>query len=249
MLHLALGSNDAAPMSVLCLGAHSDDLEIGCGGTLMALVASQPQVRVDWVVFSASDARAAEARAGAACVLRGAARISVTVEAFRDGFFPYVGDEVKEYFEGLKDRCSPDLIFTHHRDDRHQDHRLIAELTWNTFRDHLILEYEIPKYDGELGAPNLFVPLDESTCRRKVRAITDTFQTQRSRRWFSDDTFLSLLRLRGLEAGSPTGYAEAFFCRKGVVALVPDSASRRPALADVVSAGAPGRPGSRAAGD
>jgi len=204
---------------VLCLGSHSDDLEIGCGGTLLALIASRPDVRVDWIVFSATDDRATEARTSAMQFLEGAADSSVQVEKFRDGFFPYVGNDIKQYFEELKRRSSPDLIFTHYRDDRHQDHRLISDLTWNTFRDHLILEYEIPKYDGDLGSPNLFVPLDEATCRRKVSAITSMFQTQRNRHWFTDDTFFSLLRLRGIEAASPTGYAEGFYCRKAVAAL------------------------------
>jgi LmbE family N-acetylglucosaminyl deacetylase len=219
MLNLTLGQGGRAPLRVLCLGSHSDDLEIGCGGTLLTLIASRSDVSVEWIVFSASDDRAAEARTSAMQFLEGAADTSVQVERFRDGFFPYVGHDIKQYFEELKRRCSPDLIFTHYRDDRHQDHRLISDLTWNTFRDHLILEYEIPKYDGDLGSPNLFVHLDEAICRRKVRAITSMFQTQLNRHWFTDDTFFSLLRLRGIEAASPTGYAEGFYCRKAVATL------------------------------
>ena len=219
MLNLALGKRDDSRLRVLCLGSHSDDLEIGCGGTLLKLIAAYSDVRVSWVVFSGSEQRADEARASAARFLEGAAEQHVEMKGFRDGFFPYVGYEVKQSFEELKQRCSPDVIFTHFRDDRHQDHRLISDLTWNTFRNHLILEYEIPKYDGDLGSPNVFVHLDEPTCRRKVRGIVEAFQTQRNRHWFTEDTFMSLLRLRGIESAAPEGYAEGFFCRKAVFAL------------------------------
>jgi LmbE family N-acetylglucosaminyl deacetylase len=219
MLNLALGTPADSRLRVLCLGSHSDDLEIGCGGTLLKLIAAHSEVRVSWIVFSGSEQRADEARASAARFLEGAAEQHVEMKGFRDGFFPYVGYEVKQSFEELKQRCSPDVIFTHFRDDRHQDHRLISDLTWNTFRDHLILEYEIPKYDGDLGSPNVFVHLDEPTCRHKVRGIIDAFQTQRNRHWFTEDTFMSLLRLRGIESAAPDGYAEGFFCRKAVFAL------------------------------
>ena len=219
MLNLALGTRNGSRLRVLCLGSHSDDLEIGCGGTLLKLIAAYSDVRVSWIVFSGSEQRADEARASAARFLEGAAEQHVEMKGFRDGFFPYVGYEVKQSFEELKQRCSPDVIFTHFRDDRHQDHRLISDLTWNTFRDHLILEYEIPKYDGDLGSPNVFVHLDEPTCRRKVRGIVEAFQTQRNRHWFTEDTFMSLLRLRGIESAAPEGYAEGFFCRKAVFAL------------------------------
>jgi LmbE family N-acetylglucosaminyl deacetylase len=216
MLNIALGTGADGPLRILCLGSHSDDLEIGCGGTLLKLIAANRNVAVQWIVFSASEERAAEARTSAMNFLDGAAETEIVAEKFRDGFFPYVGYDIKQYFEDLKRRSSPDLIFTHYREDRHQDHRLISDLTWNTFRNHLILEYEIPKYDGDLGSPNVFVPLDETTCRRKVQAITSLFQTQRNRHWFTDDTFFSLLRLRGIEAGAASGYAEGFFCRKAV---------------------------------
>jgi len=219
MLNLALGTPADSPLRILCLGSHSDDLEIGCGGTLLKLIAAHSDVRVSWIVFSGSEQRADEARASAARFLKGAAEQHVEMKGFRDGFFPYVGYEVKQSFEELKQRCSPDVIFTHFRDDRHQDHRLISDLTWNTFRDHLILEYEIPKYDGDLGSPNVFVHLDEPTCRRKVRGIIDAFQTQRNRHWFTEDTFMSLSRLRGIESAAPDGYAEGFFCRKAVFTL------------------------------
>jgi LmbE family N-acetylglucosaminyl deacetylase len=220
MLNLTLGRG-GQPLRLLCLGSHSDDLEIGCGGTIMTLIATEPRVVVDWVVFSAPGERGVEARTSATRFLEGAAEQVVRIETFRDGFFPYVGYEIKDYFEELKGRCTPDVIFTHYRDDRHQDHRLISELTWNTFRDHLILEYEIPKYDGDLGSPNAFVHLDEGTSRLKARMIASTFQSQRNRHWFTEDAFLALMRLRGIEAASPTGYAEGFFCRKAIVALAP----------------------------
>jgi LmbE family N-acetylglucosaminyl deacetylase len=219
MMNISFRANGAGRLRVLCLGSHADDLEIGCGGTLMTLVRSNPSVCVKWIVFSAVEERAKEARTSAARFLEGAAAADIRVESFRDGFFPYGGGDIKQYFEELKRGYSPDLIFTHYRDDRHQDHRLISDLTWNTFRHHLILEYEIPKYDGDFGSPNTFVPLDEDTCRRKARSILELFRTQHDRQWFTEDTFLAVLRLRGVEAASPTGYAEAFFCRKAVFDL------------------------------
>jgi LmbE family N-acetylglucosaminyl deacetylase len=217
MLNVAVAGLNGAPLHILCLGSHADDMEIGCGGTLLKLIESYRNVSVNWVVFSASETRASEAQTSAMKFLEGAAQKTVDVEAFRDGFFPYVGSDIKQYFEDLKGRCSPDLIFTHYRDDRHQDHRLISDLTWNTFRNHFILEYEIPKYDGDLGSPNVFVHLDEAICRRKVRGIIDAFQTQRNHHWFTEETFMSLLRLRGIESAAPDGYAEGFFCRKAVM--------------------------------
>jgi len=218
MINCALvNPTSGSPLRVLCLGAHSDDLEIGCGGTILELANRTAPLDVTWIVFSASDARRREANESANVFLGNAARKEVFVENFRDGFFPYIGGEVKEYFEALKKRVSPDLIFTHYRHDLHQDHRVISELTWNTFRNHLILEYEIPKYDGDMGSPNVFVPLDEPTSRRKIETILAFFQTQEHRHWFSEDLFLSMLRLRGMECAAPSGYAEAFYCRKIVL--------------------------------
>ena len=185
MLNLTLGGRESDPLRILCLGSLSDDVEIGCGGALLKLIASHPRVCVTWIVFSASDDRAAEARNSAMTFLEGASEADVQVERFKDGFFPYVGHDIKQYFEALKGRCAPDVIFTHYRDDRHQDHRLISDLTWNTFRSHFILEYEIPKYDGDLGSPNVFIPLDEAICRRKVGSLMTFFQTQRNRHWFT----------------------------------------------------------------
>lgn len=204
--------------SILCLGAHSDDIEIGCGGTLLKLQKDLPHVSVQWVVFSAAATRVDEAMASAHAFLNGAHEKSITVKDFRDGFFPYVGGEIKTYFEELKAKVSPDIVFTHYRHDRHQDHHVISDLTWNTFRDHLILEYEIPKWDGDLGVPNVFINLDHETCRQKVEYLMTHFPSQASRAWFSPDTFLSLLRLRGMESNSPSTYAEAFYGRKIVLA-------------------------------
>lgn len=202
---------------VLCLGAHSDDIEIGCGGTILKLIENYPDMEFYWVVFSANQQRAQEVSESADIFLRHAKEKSIVIKNFRDGFFPYIGLEIKEYFEQLKQEFSPDLILTHYRNDLHQDHRLISELTWNTFRDHLILEYEIPKYDGDLGCPNFFVHLSETTCRRKIKHILDSFKTQAENQWFSEQTFLAILRLRGIESNAPDKYAEAFYCRKMVL--------------------------------
>lgn len=212
MLQLTFGEKE--PFTILCLGSHSDDIEIGCGGTILRLAEEYPKCMFHWVVFSATGTREAEARRGAG-LFAGASRLAgLSLKAFRDGFMPFAGAEIKEFFEQLKQDASPDLIFTHHREDAHQDHRLISELTWNTFRDHFILEYEIPKYDGDLGQPTLFMPLGAEMCNKKIRYLMDAFQSQHSKRWFQEETFSSLMRLRGMECNSPSGYAEAFYCRK-----------------------------------
>ncbi|HEX7450313.1 MAG TPA: PIG-L deacetylase family protein [Pirellulales bacterium] len=204
--------------SILCLGAHADDLEIGCGGTLMQLLAERPrEIDVHWVVLSGDTARSAEAARGGELFLANARRRKITVKGFRDTCFPFIGGEIKDFFATLQKDESPDLIFTHRREDLHQDHRLVAELTWCAFRNHVIFEYEIPKYEGDLGHPNLFVPLPEAICRRKVESLVEVFATQRSKPWFTPDTFWSLLRLRGVECNSPTRFAEAFTCRKLVL--------------------------------
>jgi LmbE family N-acetylglucosaminyl deacetylase len=201
-------------LRVLALGAHSDDIEIGCGGTLMTLLRRHPGSQVRWVVFSAAGVRADEARRSAEAFLQAAGSHEVSIGTFRDGFMPYDGAAVKEHFETLKDADQPDVIFTHRLEDRHQDHRLLAELTWNTFRDHLVLEYEIPKYEGDLGQPNVFVPLEPPVWQRKVELLMSVFGTQRSKRWFTEDLFTGLMRLRGMEAGLAGGCAEAFYARK-----------------------------------
>ncbi|MFC1639650.1 PIG-L deacetylase family protein [Gemmatimonadota bacterium] len=202
---------------MLCLGAHSDDIEIGCGGSVLSLIAENPGAVVDWIVFGATGERASEARASAEAFLADAGRKSIDVRSFQDGFFPYVGGAIKEYFEEIKQELDPDIIFTHFRHDLHQDHRVISELTWNTFRNHLILEYEVIKYDGDLGSPNVFIAVDRATCRRKVDTILKSFKTQGSRSWFTEDVFRSLLRIRGVECNALDGYAEAFYCRKMVI--------------------------------
>lgn len=199
---------------LLCLGAHCDDIEIGCGGTVLRLIADNPGLEVTWVVFTSNPARALEAGKAAGLFLEGAAAKQVIVKSFRDGFLPYHGLEVKEAFEELKGLVKPDLILTHYRQDLHQDHRLVCELTWNTWRNHLVWEYEIPKYDGDLGIPNGFVELGEAQYRRKVELIRECYPTQWGKNWFSEETFMGLMRLRGMECQAASRYAEAFHCRK-----------------------------------
>jgi LmbE family N-acetylglucosaminyl deacetylase len=217
MIQLNLDSVPGGVLNILCLGCHSDDIEIGCGGTVLRMREQYPNCVFYWVVFSAIGIREAEAQRGAELFAGANLREGAVVKNFRDGFMPFSGAEVKAVFEELKEKISPDLIFTHNRKDAHQDHRLIAELTWNTFRNHFILEYEIPKYDGDLGQPSVFVPLAAEVSQKKVRYITDTFQSQRAKRWFQEDTFLSLMRLRGMECNASSGYAEAFYSRKIVL--------------------------------
>jgi LmbE family N-acetylglucosaminyl deacetylase len=219
MLPLPLSPDRTTPLKLLCLGAHCDDIEIGCGGTLLQLLATRPRVEVTWVVFSSPGVREQEARASAARFLGEAQRDArVILQKFRDGFFPYEGTQVKEVFETLKKDVQPDLVFTHYRDDRHQDHRTISDLTWNTWRRNLILEYEIPKYDGDLGTPNCYVPLEPGVAERKARLICEAFQSEGNKAWMTEDTFLALARLRGVECAAPSRYAEAFYCRKLVLA-------------------------------
>jgi len=203
------------PFKILCLGAHSDDIEIGCGGTILKLLESDGKMAFHWVVFSSNEVRKKEAEKSAEVFLAGAIDKYIAVKAFRDGFFPYIGSEIKQYFEALKRKVDPDLIFTHYRSDLHQDHRLISDLTGNTFRDHLILEYEIPKYDGDLGQPNVYVRLEESIVNRKNKHLMESFQSQEENQWFTQETFRSLLRLRGIESNAQ--YAEAFYGRKHVL--------------------------------
>jgi LmbE family N-acetylglucosaminyl deacetylase len=217
MIHLKLDGQADGPLQILCLGCHSDDIEIGCGGTILRLAGKYPGCVFHWVVFSAIGIREAEARHAAVQFVEPSRLKGPLLKTFPDGFMPYMGSEVKAVFEELKQAVSPDLIFTHNRKDAHQDHRLIAELTWNTFRDHLILEYEIPKYDGDMGQPGVFVPLSAEMCERKVDLIMDAFRSQHGKRWFQRETFLSLMRLRGMECNAPSGYAEAFYGRKLVL--------------------------------
>jgi LmbE family N-acetylglucosaminyl deacetylase len=203
---------------LLCIGAHCDDIEIGCGGTVLTLLSAHPDLAVDWLVLTSSPQRAAEARASAAAFLGADPRHRVTIHEFRDGYLPDDWSAAKHVFEELKRRGEPDLILTHHRGDFHQDHRLAGELTWNTFRNHLVLEYEIPKYDGDLGRPNCYVPLSEAVRARKLELILRHFGSQGSRQWWSASTFDALTRLRGIECKAADGHAEAFFAPKFTLA-------------------------------
>jgi LmbE family N-acetylglucosaminyl deacetylase len=217
MLKLQIPKGTQGPLKVIFLGAHSDDIEIGCGGTIMRLIREYADLEVTWVVFSALGERGEEAQKSAREYLKDVKCKEIMVHEYRDGYFPYCGAEIKDIFEQLKRAMVPDVIFTHFRDDRHQDHRVLSDLTWNTWRDHFILEYEIPKYDGDLGSPNFFVSLDGDLCRNKVDLLMRYFQTQGNKHWFSPETFNALLRLRGVECKSDGGYAEAFYCRKVTV--------------------------------
>ena len=221
MLPLTLGRAPRAPLRILCLGAHSDDIEIGCGGAVLQLLAEYPGSSVHWVVFSANPEREIEARASASEFLAGASESVVTVKTFRESFFPYVAADIKEFFEEIKRSVTPDLVLCHHRHDLHQDHRTIAELTWNTFRNHLVAEYEIPKYEGDLGKPNFFVPFSRAVADKKVDLLMRHFATQGARSWFRPDTFQGLMSIRGIERNAPEGKAEAFHVRKMVILIDP----------------------------
>jgi len=212
MLKIAFDSR--SPKTILCLGAHSDDIEIGCGGTILKILRDFKDTTVYWVVFSSGDLREKEAIQSANVFLKSSKKKVIQINKFRNAYFPYYGAEIKDYFEILKNKVSPDIIFTHYRNDLHQDHRLINELTWNTFRDHLILEYEIPKYDGDMGSPNFYVHLDEQLCRTKIKTIDKYFKSQQDKQWFTEDTFSSIMRFRGVESNAPKKYAEGFYFRK-----------------------------------
>jgi LmbE family N-acetylglucosaminyl deacetylase len=199
---------------VLVIGAHADDIEIGCGGTLLRMVDEVPSLDVTWVVLSADGERGEEARTGARAFVGGAHSSDVVIGSFQDGYLPYVGSAVKDFFEDLARRVDPHLILTHARADLHQDHRLACELTWNTWRNHLVFEYEIPKYDGDLGTPNVFVTLTGAQLDRKIELLMGTYATQRSKHWFTEDLLMALPRVRGMEARSESGLAEGFTCRK-----------------------------------
>jgi LmbE family N-acetylglucosaminyl deacetylase len=216
MQRVSLFTAGAGPKHVLALGAHSDDIEIGCGGTLLRLAAEHPDLEVDWVVFCSSPERKREAEASAESFLAGVTRKRVIVKAHRDGFLPHAGAQVKEDFEALKALGSPDLVFTHYRDDRHQDHRVVSDLTWNTWRNHLVLEYEVPKWDGDLGSPNVFSALPAATLERKIDLLMKAFPSQANKPWFTPDLFRALPRIRGMECVAPERLAEAFYCRKAM---------------------------------
>lgn len=203
--------------SVLCIGAHADDIEIGCGATLLELIAANPQLHVQWCVFSAAEIRASEARASAERFLAGVSERAIDVFAFDDSYFPNQWAQIKETMSGLAKHINPELIFSHRLDDRHQDHRVLAELTWCAFRDHLILEYEIPKYEGDLGQPNFYSPISTRSCDQKIAILLECFASQSNKPWFDEELFRSLMRLRGSECNSATRYAEAFGCRKTTI--------------------------------
>jgi LmbE family N-acetylglucosaminyl deacetylase len=205
------------PLRVLCLGAHSDDIEIGCGGTLLRLLSERAGCEVQWVVFSGGDAREKEARASAADFASDAGSLAVTVKRFRESYFPSVWADIKDFFEEVRRQMNPDVVFCHRVQDLHQDHRVLGELTWNTFRNHLVLEYEIPKYEGDLGSPNVYVPLSTAQADRKVELLMHHFSSQRSRGWFRPSTFHGLMSIRGIECAAPDGRAEAFHARKIVI--------------------------------
>jgi len=214
MQKLSILEDGSGPKKVLALGAHADDIEIGCGGTILRLLEENPATEVYWVVLGTSGQRRAEAVESANRFLANARRKEIVVKDFRDGYFPYVGVEIKDFFEELKRTYLPDLILTHYREDLHQDHRFVSGLTWNTFRNHLILEYEIVKYDGDFGVPNFFVHLNEPLARKKIQTIIECFKSQKTKNWFTEDVFSSILRLRGVESNAPDKYAEAYYSRK-----------------------------------
>jgi LmbE family N-acetylglucosaminyl deacetylase len=211
---LSLLPTGKKPPVLLFIGAHCDDIEIGCGGTVLRLRQERPDADLRWVVLSSNDERRREAQASAERFLGPGGAERVLAQSFRDGFLPYLGGEVKDFFEQLKREITPDLIFTHYRHDLHQDHRLVSELTWNTWRNHLILEYEIPKYDGDLGSPNAFVPLSAGVVERKIKTLLEVYASQASQEWFDEDTLRAILRLRGVESNAPERHAEAFYARK-----------------------------------
>ncbi len=223
MIELSLRRKPDGPLRVLCIGAHCDDIEIGCGGTLLTLIEERIPLDVYWMVLCSTPPREEEARRSAGLFLRGAGQQQVRIEKFRDGFLPYLGPPVKDTFERMKAEFDPDIIFTHFLGDRHQDHRLVSDLTWNTFRDHMILEYEIPKYDGDLGSPNVFVGLSEELCRRKCGYVLDSFPSQRVKHWFTEDALMSILRLRGVEASASAKFAEGFYNRKVTLKFGPST--------------------------
>jgi LmbE family N-acetylglucosaminyl deacetylase len=210
MLQVSLGS----ARRILCLGAHSDDIEIGMGGTLLKLLAERSDLEIWWIVFSGLGLRGEEARQSANAFLSGVANQQVRIGSFRESYFPSEWPGIKDWFEEIKSKFDPEVVFTHYCEDRHQDHRVLSDLAWNTFRNHLILEYEILKYDGDLGSPNLFIPLSDELCARKIELLLKHFKTQSTKHWFTKDTFEALSRIRGIECASATGRAEAFYCRK-----------------------------------
>jgi LmbE family N-acetylglucosaminyl deacetylase len=204
-------------LKILCIGAHPDDIEIGCGGSILRIIEEIPKTEFYWVVFSGVGERCNEARKSFLCFLENVKSKKIDIHEFRESYFPFVGADIKDEFERLKNQFSPDVIFTHRRDDAHQDHSLISRLTWNTYRNHLVFEYEIPKFDGDLATPNLYIQLDELQVKRKIDLLFRNYETQKSKYWFTEETFRSILRIRGVESNSLSGHAEGFHCRKVVL--------------------------------
>jgi len=220
MSAISLATHSGKLEHVLCFGAHCDDIEIGCGGTILTLLETCDNLEVTWVLFTSSEKRREEAERGASAFCEKAAKLNLKIFDFRDGFLPWSGAEVKDAMEQVKREINaPDLVLTHYHKDMHQDHRFIAELTWNTFRNHLILEYEIPKWDGDLGTPNTYLPLSKNTGREKIRLLQEVYNSQQTKKWFTDDLFWSLMRLRGMECNAPDNIAEAFYGRKNKIVL------------------------------
>lgn len=217
MLKMTLEKKKGKYPKVLCLGAHCDDIEIGCGGTLLNLIDEYQDIEFCWITFCSNPEREQESYKSFETFLQGVQKKTINIFNFKDGFLPYQAEKVKDFFEKMKKVFVPDVILTHYRDDRHQDHRTVSDLTWNTYRDHLILEYEIPKYDGDFGTPNLFVELSEATYRQKISNILQVYASQQDKHWFTEDIFLATARLRGMEACAKSKYAEAFYCRKIVL--------------------------------
>lgn len=214
MKNLQLDLCSSSTPTVLCLGAHCDDIEIGCAATVQQIARSVADVRIDWVIFSSTKERRIETEKAAERIAGPTSNLKLHFFDFRDGFLPYAGSAPKEQLRDLSIEWSPDVVFTHYSDDAHQDHRLVSEITYNVFRNHLILEYEIPKYDGDIGRPNVFIPLTKDDADEKIEILLDSFPSQANKHWFTDETFRSMLRLRGIESGRENIYAEAFYCRK-----------------------------------
>lgn len=203
-------------LRVVALGAHADDIEIGAGGLIQRLVADTPSLSIRWLVASATPERRREAEKASSRLVGSVSDCTLDIGDLRDGFLPFLGPAPKEWLirhAGFE----PDIVICPRGEDLHQDHRLVGQLAWQVFRSSLIFEYEIPKYEGDLGRPNVYVVLDRATAERKVATILEAFPSQRSRRWFEPETFWALLRLRGIEAASPTGFAEAFHASKIVL--------------------------------
>ncbi len=215
MMPLGRLTGSGEPLRLLCIGAHCDDIEIGCGGTLLTWMMQRRVQQMVWVIFSSTPERKAEAEASADRYFDAIPQSKLLIYDFIDSRLPFQAQQVKDCVEGLRDYIEPDIIFTHYRQDRHQDHRLLSDLTWNAYRNHQILEYEITKYDGDLGQPNAYVAISADICQSKIEGLLQCFVSQRQKHWFDEETFRSLLRLRGLECHSR--YAEAFYLRKTVL--------------------------------